>query len=121
MKNQPIQYLALDVHQATTVATVRDAGGAIRMRATVPTEAKAIVALVKGITPPVHVVFEEDTQAQWLHDLLQPAGRPRGGLQHPRKHAPNEYLVLQSKNGSKIAGLAEQEKFFVDLLYALAR
>lgn len=72
MKNQAIQYLALDVHQATSVATVRDANGAIRMRATVPTEAKAIVGLVKGICPPVHVVFEEGTQAQWLHDLLQP-------------------------------------------------
>lgn len=72
MKNQAIQYLALDVHQATTVATVREAGGAIRMRATVPTEAKAIVTLVKGISPPVHVAFEEGTQAQWLHDLLQP-------------------------------------------------
>jgi transposase len=72
MKNQAIQYLALDVHQATTVATVRDASGAIRMRATVPTEARAIVALVKGISPPVHVVFEEGTQAQWLYDLLQP-------------------------------------------------
>jgi transposase len=72
MKNQAIQYLALDVHQATTVATVRDESGAIRMRATVPTEAKAIVALVKGLGPRVHVVFEEGTQAQWLHDLLQP-------------------------------------------------
>jgi hypothetical protein len=33
------------VHEATSVATVRDADGAIRMRATVPTEAKAIVGL----------------------------------------------------------------------------
>jgi hypothetical protein len=32
MKQQAIQYLALDVHQATTVATVRDESGAIRMR-----------------------------------------------------------------------------------------
>ena len=36
-------------------------------------------------------------------------------------HAPNEYLVLKSKEGSKVAGLAEQEKFFVDLLFALAQ
>lgn len=71
MKQQATQYLALDVHQATSVATVRDAGGAIRMRATVPTEAKAIVGLVKGIGPAVHVAFEEGTHAQWLHDLLQ--------------------------------------------------
>ena len=72
MKNQAIQYLALDVHQATTVASVRDESGAIRMRATVPTEAKAIVGLVKGLGPRVQVVFEEGTQAQWLHDLLEP-------------------------------------------------
>ena len=71
MKQQATQYLALDVHQATSVATVREASGAIRMRATVPTEAKAIVGLVRGIGPPVHVAFEEGTHAQWLHDLLQ--------------------------------------------------
>jgi hypothetical protein len=72
MKNQAIQYLALDVHQATVVATVRDQQGAIRMRATVPTEATAILGLVRSLGPRVHVAFEEGTQAQWLHDLLQP-------------------------------------------------
>jgi len=72
MKNQAIQYLALDVHQATVVATARDEQGAIRMRATVPTEANAILGLVRGLGPRVHVAFEEGTQAQWLHDLLQP-------------------------------------------------
>jgi len=72
MKNQAIQYLALDVHQATTVATVREESGSIRMRATVATEAGAIVALVRGLGSRVHVAFEEGTQAQWLHDLLQP-------------------------------------------------
>jgi hypothetical protein len=72
MKHQGIQYLALDVHQATIVATVRDETGAVRMRATVATEARAILGLVKGLGPRVHVVFEEGTQAQWLHDLLVP-------------------------------------------------
>src|SRR5262245_45619546 len=61
MKNQAIQYLAFDVHQATTVATVRDERGAIKLRATVPTEAKAIVALVRGLGGRVHVAFEEGT------------------------------------------------------------
>lgn len=70
MKNQAIQYLALDVHQATTVATVRKETGAICMRATVPTEGSAILGLVRGLGGRVHVVFEEGTQAQWLHDLL---------------------------------------------------
>src|SRR5689334_20789289 len=72
MKNQAIQYLALDVHQATTVATMRDEQGSIRMRATVATESSAIVGLVRGLGARVHVVFEEGTQAQWLHDLLEP-------------------------------------------------
>ena len=42
------------------------------MRATVPTEAKAILSLVRGAGSRVHVAFEEVTQAQWLHDLLEP-------------------------------------------------
>jgi hypothetical protein len=44
MKQQAIQYLALDVHQATTVGSVRDENGSVVMRATVPTEARAIVS-----------------------------------------------------------------------------
>lgn len=70
MKQQAIQYLFLDVHQATCVVTIRDERGAIVMRATVPTEARAILQLVKSAGPRVHVGFEEGTQAQWLHDLL---------------------------------------------------
>ena len=42
------------------------------MRATVPTEGPAILALVGGLGARVHIAFEEGTQAQWLHDLLQP-------------------------------------------------
>jgi len=72
MKHHGIQYLALDVHQAAIVASVRDETGAVRMRATVATVARAILGLVKGLGARVHVVFEEGTQAQWLHDLLVP-------------------------------------------------
>ena len=71
MKSQATHYVGLDVHQATTVATSRDETGAIVLKATVPTEAKAIVALIRGQGPRVHVAFEEGAQAQWLHDLLQ--------------------------------------------------
>jgi acetylornithine deacetylase/succinyl-diaminopimelate desuccinylase-like protein len=35
-------------------------------------------------------------------------------------HAPNEFIVVEPKAGSRLAGLAEMEKFYVDLLYALA-
>jgi transposase len=72
MKQQATQYLALDVHQATVVATLRDEGGSIMMRASVPTEARAILTLVRSAGPHVHVAFEEGTQAQWLHDLIVP-------------------------------------------------
>ncbi len=72
MKEQAIQYLALDVHQATTVATLRDASGGIVMRSTVRTEAHSLLALIRGAGKRVHVVFEEGTQAQWLYDLLLP-------------------------------------------------
>ena len=70
MKQQAIQYLAFDVHRATVVASLRDASGRVVMRATVATEAKQILALVRSAGPRVHVAFEEGTQAQWLHDLV---------------------------------------------------
>jgi acetylornithine deacetylase/succinyl-diaminopimelate desuccinylase-like protein len=44
-----------------------------------------------------------------------------GGLGHGSgAHAPDEYMVIEPKAGSRIAGLADVEKFYVDLLYALA-
>ncbi|HLZ69452.1 MAG TPA: M20/M25/M40 family metallo-hydrolase [Dehalococcoidia bacterium] len=44
-----------------------------------------------------------------------------GGLGHGSgAHAPNEYLVLEPAAGSSIAGLAEMEMAYADLLYALA-
>jgi hypothetical protein len=70
MKNEPIHYLGLDVHQSTTVACVRDEQSSVRMRATVPTEKKAIVQLATSAGWRVHVAFEEGTQAQWLHEVL---------------------------------------------------
>lgn len=36
-------------------------------------------------------------------------------------HAPDEYMVIRPHAGSRIAGLAEIEKGYVDLLFALAR
>lgn len=44
-----------------------------------------------------------------------------GGLGHgARAHAPNEYMVLRPRAGSAIAGLAEIERSYADLLYAVA-
>ncbi|HEX7120753.1 MAG TPA: M20/M25/M40 family metallo-hydrolase [Gemmatimonadaceae bacterium] len=45
-----------------------------------------------------------------------------GGLGHGSgAHAPDEYMVIEPAPGSRIAGLAQIEKFYVDLLYALAQ
>ncbi|MGH7754167.1 MAG: M20/M25/M40 family metallo-hydrolase, partial [Gemmatimonadales bacterium] len=35
-------------------------------------------------------------------------------------HAPNEYMVIRPRPGSRIAGLGEIEKGYVDLLFAIA-
>jgi hypothetical protein len=65
------KYVALDVHQATTVASVREECGRVIARA-LPTEAGALLEFVRGMRGAIHVAFEEGTQAQWLHELLAP-------------------------------------------------
>ncbi len=66
------KYVALDVHQATTVAAVRAANGRVIARTILPTEEPAILEFFRGMRGAVHVAFEEGTQAQWLHDVLVP-------------------------------------------------
>ena len=66
------KYVGLDVHQATTSATVRESSGKIIARSILPTEEAALLEFFAGIRGVVHVTFEEGTQAQWLHDLLAP-------------------------------------------------
>lgn len=45
-----------------------------------------------------------------------------GGLGHGSgAHAPNEFMVITPKAGSRVAGLAAVEKFYVDLLFALSQ
>ena len=66
------RYVALDVHQATTVGSVREQSGRVIARSILPTEASALVEFFHGMRGSIHVAFEEGTQAQWLHDLLVP-------------------------------------------------
>ena len=66
------KYVALDVHQASTVASVREEGGRVIARSVLPTDGLALTEFVRGMRGAVHVTFEEGTQAQWLHDLLAP-------------------------------------------------
>ena len=66
------KYVALDVHQASTVSSVREEGGRVIARTIIPTEASAVVEFFRGMRGAIHVTFEEGTQAQWLHDLIAP-------------------------------------------------
>lgn len=66
------KYVALDVHQATTVSSVRAESGQLIARSVIPTEAVTIRELFRGMRGSIHVAFEEGTQAQWLYDLLIP-------------------------------------------------
>jgi len=64
------KYVALDVHQAMTVASVREGNGRILARSIIPTEDEAILEFLRGMRGSIYVTFEEGTQAQWLYDLL---------------------------------------------------
>ncbi len=66
------KYVGLDVHQATTVASVREAGGRVIARSVLETDGHAIREFFGGMRGTIHVAFEEGTQAQWLYDLLAP-------------------------------------------------
>jgi transposase len=66
------KYVGLDVHQATTVAVVREEGGRVIARSILPTDAAPIVEFFRGMRGTILVAFEEGTQAQWLYDLLVP-------------------------------------------------
>ena len=64
------KYVGLDVHQATTVISVRDEAGRVILRDIVATQEEALLEFFSRMRGPVHVAFEEGTQAQWLYDLL---------------------------------------------------
>lgn len=44
------KYVALDVHQATTVSSVRDETGRVIARTIIPTEAESLLAFVRVIS-----------------------------------------------------------------------
>jgi transposase len=65
------KYMGLDVHQAMTVVVVMDAEGKVILETMVATEAAALLRLVKSLSAPLRVTFEETTQAEWLHEILR--------------------------------------------------
>ena len=66
------KYVALDVHQEATAASVRKGSGRVVARTILPTETAAFVEFFRGMRGSIHVALEEGTQAQWLHDLITP-------------------------------------------------
>jgi transposase len=102
------KYVGLDVHQATTVASVRDETGRILQRAVIATEAEALLEFFRGMRGSIHVALEEGTQAQWLHDLLEPVvarvvvcdrrGESRGGNKGDEEDADRLSELLR-RNG----------------------
>ena len=66
------KYVGLDVHQATTVVSVRDPGGRVIAHSILHTDETEVVGFVRGLRGRVSVALEEGTQAQWLHDVLEP-------------------------------------------------
>jgi acetylornithine deacetylase/succinyl-diaminopimelate desuccinylase-like protein len=84
---------------------VRAAIGAYNKRGMTPSVAPRLA----GSAP--YYVFTETLKLP-----LVPVGLGHGS----GAHAPNEYMVVEPKPGSRVAGLADVEKFYVDLLHALA-
>jgi transposase len=65
------KYIGMDVHQATTVVAVLDGEGKVILETIVATEAGAIIRFLQSISGPVHVTFEESTQAEWLYEVVR--------------------------------------------------
>ncbi len=55
---QTTKYVGLDVHQATTVATVRTDTGRVLVRSVLPTEDRALLEWFRGMGGAVHVALE---------------------------------------------------------------
>ena len=65
------QYMGIDVHAATSVICVLDAEGRQVLETIVKTEEAALIRLVQNLAGPLHITFEETTQAAWLCQLLR--------------------------------------------------
>ena len=104
------KYVALDVHRATTSASVREESGRVIARSVLPTDGAAITEFVRGMRGAVHVALEEGTQAQWLHDLLGRwwigSSSAIGGGHRGRGTTPIRSMPTSSPSSSAAAGCA---------------
>jgi len=65
-----VKYVALDLHQASTSISIRDARGRVIRREVVPTSAARILEAIDSAGGTIHVTFEEGTLSQWIYDEL---------------------------------------------------
>jgi transposase len=65
------KYIGMDVHQATTVVAVLDAKGKVIWETIVPTQGGPIIEMLESLSGPLHVTFEETTQAEWLYEIVR--------------------------------------------------
>src|SRR5439155_18016097 len=68
-----IKYVALDVHQASTAASVRDQSGRVVRRGVLESTPSEAIGFISSIRRPIHLTFEEGTLAEWSHDLQREA------------------------------------------------
>jgi len=64
------KYIGMDVHQGSTVVSVRDESGKVVIQSILETEGGTLLQFLHGLSGTLHVAFEEGVSAQWLHDLL---------------------------------------------------
>ena len=65
------KYIGIDLHQATSVVAVLDADGKVVLETILATEAAPIIRMVQSLNGPLHVTFEESTQAGWLYEVIR--------------------------------------------------
>jgi transposase len=102
-----IKYVALDVHQATTAATVRDQTGRILQRQVLETTQAALLSFIRSLRRPVHVAFEEGTLAQWLYELLE--------------HRVAELVVCDPRQNALLLSGSKNDRIDADKLSELLR
>jgi len=105
------KYIGLDVHQATTVAAVRDAQGKLVMECVVETKAASLLSFLRGVDGEIHLTLEEGSWATWLHDVLEPQVH-RLVVCDPRKNA----LLKQGNKSDKIDARKLSELLRVGML-----
>lgn len=71
LMNRTTKYVALDVDQASTLASAREEGGRVIARSIFATEEAAILEFSAGCGAR-GIWLSRKTQAQWLCDVLRP-------------------------------------------------